>query len=77
MEFIDVIQDYKAYRNKDGTIDLYKTIGKIDHNKQQSGSNMNVIHTPCKTMAEVERLLKKKVILKPKEDKSNDLFPND
>lgn len=77
MEFLDTIYDYKAYRNKFGTIDLYKTIGEVDNTRQSSGNNLNVIHTPCTTMAEVEKLLKKKVILKPKEDKSNDLFPND
>ncbi len=74
MELITTINDYKAYRNKNGFIELYKTAGPVDNEKQSSGKSMDKIVTTCTTVAEVEKLLRKKVKLKPKPPQSNDLF---
>lgn len=74
MDFIDEIQGYKVYRNKDGFLEGYRTKGAVDNNKQQSGSSVDKLVTQAKTIKEFAELLRKPVKLKPKQDKLPELF---
>ena len=74
MEYIDTIEGYKVYRNKNGYLEGYKTKGQVDNAKQQSGSDVDKLITTVKTKVEFAALLKKPVKLKPKTPPSPELF---